>query len=297
MAAKKEVKVEKKFCTNCGKELGEKETCDCATTTSKSVDTEALKSMGKEFLDTNVKMYKKPETTLEEEVSKNSFKKTLIILGVIAVSYGLYLMGFFKALVGMIFELVMFFAQLSGEAVGAYSAIDFTKVIDLPYFKIFIYGTLIYYAISFLPVLASLAVAKLNKKNDFSFHKSTSLYVTSMIPTVIANVILAVIFMLNVSFLTTIGLIGVALINLTCLVNYIIGFLKEAEIKKDKKAYSVVGLIAIWLVLSYIVARLIITPLLTDIFKDFKVSGLSYDGSVLNTKNKSDFDFDDLFNW
>lgn len=47
-----------------------------------------------------------------------------------------------------------------------------------------------------------------------------------------------------------------------------------------------VGLIAIWLVLSYIVARLIITPLLTDIFKDFKVSGLSYDGSVLNTKTK-----------
>lgn len=297
MAAKKEVKVEKKFCTNCGKELVEGNTCDCASSVAQSVDTEALKNMGKEFLDVNIKMYKKPETTLEEEVNKTTFKRTLIILGVIALSYGLYLMGFFKALVGIIFEFIMFFAQLSGESVGTLSMIDFTKFIELPYFKIFIYGVLIYYAVSFLPVLASLAVAKLNKKNDFSFHKATSLYVTSMIPTVIVNVILAIIFMLNVRFLTTIGLIAGALINLTCLVNYIIGFLKESKINTDKKVYSVVSLIAIWLILSYIVTRLIITPIITDIFKDFRVNGSTYGGSILETKNKNDFEFDDLFNW
>ena len=79
---KEEVKVEKKFCTKCGKELTGDEACSCEKDAKKeeviSVNKEAMKSYGKKFVDTIIGMFKNPKTTIEKEVEAKDTTSNII---------------------------------------------------------------------------------------------------------------------------------------------------------------------------------------------------------------------------
>ncbi len=262
-----EVKVEKRFCTKCGKELLDGENCSCTLNTEVvSINTDAIASMGKGILNTIINMYKKPSTTLDNEVKNMNTKKDLIMLALIAISFGLYIMASFSRI------LVTF---------NGASRVSISHYIDIPYFKIFLYVSILYYALSFIPVIASYLVARLTKNYNFSLKKSLSLYATSMIPTIITNLLMAILYYLNL--LTFVGAIIGSVISIACFFHYALGYLKVTEIPEDKKSYALTSLIIIW-VISFIIAILVFAgSFLTDITKE------------VNFRNNSTYS--DIFNW
>lgn len=262
-----EVKVEKRFCTKCGKELLEGEVCSCNNQTEVvSINTDAITSMGKGVINTIINMYKKPSTTLDDEVKKVDTKSNLIILALIAISFGLYIMASFSRIL----------VTMSGA-----SRVSISHYIDIPYFKVFLYVSILYFALSFIPVIASYLVARLTKNYNFSLKKSLSLYATSMAPTILTNLLMAILYYLNL--LTFVGAIIGSIVGVACFFHYALGYLASTDIPKDKKSYALTSLIIIWIV-SFIIAILVFAgSFLTDITKE------------VNYKNNSTYS--DLFNW
>lgn len=263
---KSEVKVEKKFCTKCGKELLNGEICTCDAKEVISINKDALTSMGKGFLNTILNMYKKPSTTLDAEVERRDMSNNLFMLAVIAISFGLYIVAAFTTILGTI----------SGN-----SSLSLSHYVDIPYFKIFLYASVMYFALSFIPALAAYFVARLTKNNDFYLKKSISLYIVSMVPTIFTNLLMALLYYLNL--LTFIGALIGATISLMCLFNYIFGFTRYTKIPDDKKPYALTGLIIIWIV-TYIVAIVIFAgSIATDMTRDINI--------------KPSSTYTDRFNW
>jgi len=264
---KEEVKVEKRFCTKCGKELLDNETCSCETNNEVvSINTDAIASLGKNLINTILNMYKKPSTTLDDEVKKIDTKSNLIMLVLIAISFGLYIMASFSRIL---------------VAFNGASRVSINHYIDIPYFKIFLYVSIVYFALSFIPVVASYLVARLAAKNyNLTLKKSLSLYATSMAPTILTNLLMAVLYYLNL--LTFVGAIIGSVISISCFFHYALGYLKVTNIPDDKKSYALTSLIIIWIV-SFIIAILVFAgSVVTDITKE------------VNFRNN--FNYSDLFN-
>ena len=270
--AVEEIKVEKRFCTKCGKELKEGEVCDCTTNETVSAGTssingDAIVNTGKDIWHTILNVFKKPATTVSEEANSKSSNKSIILIIVLAISFALYLMAMFAGVAKGVEE--------------ASSSLWTTATVEVPYFQIFIYGILIYAIMAILPVVAALVVAKIAKNSNFTFKKAFNLYITSNAPMVFVYLGMAIILLLNVSLLNVLGNIATLIISLFCFFNFILGFNAETRIKEDRRSYAITGLITFWIVMIVVA---------------FLIVGATLVGSLVDDINTSN-DINDIFNW
>ena len=262
-----ELKVEKRFCKNCGKELIGEEECVCGSKPEVvSVNTDALKGLGKGFLDTIINMYKKPATTLDEEVNKKDLTANMIMLVAIAISFGIYMMGGFESI-------MLGFNDYN---------LNIKQVIEIPYFKIFLYMTLIYFILSFIPITVAFVISKLTGNNSFDFKKSISLYATSMAPTIFTNILMALMYYLNI--LSWVGALIGFVITIACFFNYILGYIRNNTISENKKSYDLTTLVFISIIGYFIAFIIFAGSMFTDMSGDFNIKA--------NNNN-----YNDLFNW
>lgn len=269
-----EVKVEKRFCTKCGKELKEGEVCDCTagetvSTSASSINGDAIVNTAKDIWHTILNVFKKPATTVSEEANSKSSNKSIILIIVLAISFALYLMATISS-----------FAKGVESAANSLWSISSTNV-DVNYFQVFIYGILIYAIMAILPVVAALVVAKIAKNSNFTFKKAFNLYITSNAPMVFVYLGMAIILLLNVSLLNVLGTIATLIISLFCFFNFILGFNAETKVKEDKRSYAVTGLITFWIVMIVVA---------------FLIVGATLVGSLVDDINTSN-DINDIFNW
>ena len=267
-----EVKVEKRFCTKCGKELKEGEVCDCTANETVSAGTssingDAIVNTGKDIWHAILNVFKKPATTVSEEANSKSSNKSIILIIVLAISFALYLMAMFAGVAKGVEE--------------ASSSLWTTATVEVPYFQIFIYGILIYAIMAILPVVAALVVAKIAKNSNFTFKKAFNLYITSNAPMVFVYLGMAIILLLNVSLLNVLGTIATLIISLFCFFNFILGFNAETRIKEDRRSYAITGLITFWIVMIVVA---------------FLIVGATLVGSLVDDINTSN-DINDIFNW
>ncbi len=255
---KEEVKLEKKFCTNCGRELNGDEECTCMKEEIISVNKEAVKGYGKKFIDTVVNMFKNPKTTIEGEVDKKDITSNMIMLGALALAFGLYVVSIFKTMFSSIMN------------------ININNIVSIPYFKIFLYAIIIYFIISFVPIVASFIIARIVGNQKFDIKKAISLYTTSMAPMVISYLIMALLYYLNI--LTWIGLIIGIIISILCFFHYILGYLDNVIVNKNKKAYLLTGLVSLWIIIDI----LFLAVLVMNISSDLTITN-SRDNSTFNS--------------
>lgn len=242
-----EVKVEKRFCTKCGKELKEGEVCNCEstnTTNAVTINSDAILNTAKNTLGTITNVYKKPDTTITEEINKKESTISIIILVSLAISFALYLM----AVVSNTFE------TLSNASYGLTTIVTN----DISYFKVFIYGVLIYAIMAVIPMFAAFIIAKITKNNNFTFKRAFKLYTTSNAPLIFGFLGLAIIMLLNVSLLNILGLLAGAIISIFCLFNFLLGFNKETTIREDRRSWAMTSIITVWVVIEIIALIIII---------------------------------------
>ena len=268
-----EVKVEKRFCTKCGKELKEGEVCDCTANETVSAGTssingDAIVNTGKDIWHAILNVFKKPATTVSEEANSKSSNKSIILIIVLAISFALYLMAVFAGVAKGVEE--------------ASSSLWTTATVEVPYFQIFIYGILIYAIMAILPVVAALVVAKIAKNSNFTFKKAFNLYITSNAPMVFVYLGMAIILLLNVSLLNVLGTIATLIISLFCFFNFILGFNAETRIKEDRRSYAITGLITFWIVMIVVA---------------FLIVGATLVGSLVDDISNTSNDINDIFNW
>lgn len=250
-----EVKVEKKFCTKCGKELTKGETCSCETTNVApvTINSDALLNTVKSTFTTINNVYKKPDTTIKEEVAKKESTFSTIIIISLAVSFAFYLMAMISA--------------AADTASNLTSGLTNVVTNDIPYFKVFIYGILMYAIMAVIPMFAAFLVGKITRNNNFTFKRAFKLYTTSCAPLIYAYLGMAVIMLINVSLLNTLGLIAMGIISAFCFFNFILGFNKETEIRDDRRSWAVTSIIAVWIAITIIAALLIFGSVLSDTTK------------------------------
>ena len=252
-----EVVVEKHFCKNCGKELIGDEVCDCTTSNEKTItiNTSKIKDLGLSFLNIIKNMFIKPASTIDEETSKSDMKMSIILLVIISLTMGLYMMGGFKSIM---------------TSIGVLGGFNLNDAISLPYFKIFIYVALISFIVSFIPITVAFLTTKLFKGENLNYKQCISLYATSMAPTIASNLLMALLYAINI--LSGLGAIIGAIVSVACFFNFILGFIKITKIKENKKAYALTTLTVVELVVSLIVSLLLMGSLLGDIYRDVKVN-------------------------
>jgi len=161
-------------------------------------------------------------------------------------------------------------AVVSTSVGGAISSLDnisygLTSSIDISYFKIFIYGLLIYGLMALIPMFAAFLIAKITKNNNYTFKKSFKLYTISNAPLIFAYAIMALILLINVSLLTILGFIAFAIISISCFFNFLLGFNKETKIHEDRRSYALTSILIVWVVIEVIAFLLIIGSAFSDI--------------------------------
>ncbi len=260
--ATEEVVVEKRFCKNCGKELKEGEVCDCtakeapkATGSSITINTGDLKELGLHFLNTIKNMFVHPASTVDEEVEEHDMKMGMLLLVVMAITVGLYVMGGFKSIIA---------------SIGSFADFNINDAVSIPYFKVFIYVTLINFIVAFIPITVAFLTNKIFKGESLSYKKCISLYATSMAPTIVSNLLMALLYAVNI--LSGLGAIIGVVISLICVFNFIVGFVRLTKIKENHQAYALTTLTVVYAVISVIVSVLLLGSLLSDVYKDIKVN-------------------------
>jgi len=264
----KEVKAEKKFCTKCGKEIkeGVEHECVQSSPATNSVTSDAVVNGIKDFFRLIGDSFKKPATTIKELVEKANWKHALITLAIIAISYGLYMSGAFTSLVGLL---------------GDFAGGDINDLVDIPYFKIFIYMTLINFIVAFVPITVAFVAGKMSHNKDFDYKKAICLYTYSMVPTIVTNILMALLYAVDI--LTWLGaLIGVV-VSVICFFHFIFGFVDTVKVSEDKKSYAISGVVIVWTILSLVLSILLTGSLVKDVAGDFEI--------------KDSNDYSDLFNW
>lgn len=242
-----EVKVEKRFCTKCGKELKEGEVCNCEstnTTSAVTINSDAILNTAKNTLGTITNVYKKPDTTITEEINKKESTISIIILISLAISFALYLMAIVSNTIN--------------AAANATYGLTTIVTNDVSYFKVFIYGILIYALMAVIPMFAAFIIGKITKNGNFTFKKAFKLYTTSNAPLVFGYLGLAIIMLLNVSLLNILGLLAGAIISIFCLFNFLLGFNKETTIREDRRSWAMTSIITVWVVIEIIALIIII---------------------------------------
>lgn len=267
-----EVKVEKKFCTKCGKELKEGEECSCEKSSNSNavtINSDALLNTVKSTIKTIVNVFKKPDTTITEEANKKDNTINIIILVSLAISFALYLM----AVVSM---------SIKAAADATYGLTIYVTN-NVSYFKVFIYGILIYALMAVIPIFAAFIIGKITKNNNFTFKRSFRLYVVSNAPLVFGYLGLALIMLLDVSLLNILGLLAGAIISVFCFFNFLLAFNKETTIRDDRRSWALTSIIIVWVVIEIIALLIVIGSAGLD----------SYD--KINNSNKPTYN--NSFNW
>ena len=263
-----EIKVEKKFCTKCGKELNFDEECTCDTkSVNVNIDFNEILNVLKGFFNKIINMYKKPASTLKEETNNSSLKYALIMLAVIAITYGLYLMGGFSSILSSLYGV---------------TGIGVNEFLDIPYFKIFIYMTLIYFLVSFIPIGITYLFARLTGNKELDFKKSINLYAYSNAPVIFSNLLMLVLTLVNL--LSWVGTIIGCVVSVFCFFNYILGFLEFVKVEEDKKAYSLTGIILSWVIVTVLIIALLGGSFIKDITADFGIKDNTYN-DIYNSFN------------
>ncbi len=266
-----EVKVEKRFCTKCGKELKEGEVCSCSAEGENSsnpeaiVNTDVIVNTGKDLWNTILNVFKKPTTTVSEEANNKRSNKSVILTIILAISFAFYLMAIFASTA----------RNVEDSLWGA-------TTIDVPYFQIFIYGIIIYAIMAILPVVAAIIIAKITKNNNFNFKKSFNLYITSNAPMIFAYLGMAIILLLNVKLLTVLGTIATLIIGVFCFFNFIFGFNSETKIKDDRRSYAITGLISLWVIMICVA---------------FMIVAATFADGIIDEITDNSNNYSDIFNW
>ncbi len=258
-----EVKVEKKFCTKCGRELNEGEVCNCTEVKPEvKVTQDAILGYGKELLNTIIDMFKKPEETIEAKIKSNKTSHNMLILGAIAISFGLYFTGAFASIL---------------KFLSAFIQINIADVIVIPYFKIFLFMGIINFVLAFIPIgVAFLGTKIFNGKNS-DFKTILTLYAVSYAPTIFTNLLMFITSYFNI--LGVIGAIIGLVMGIVCFFNFTLGYLKIEEFKVNLKAYAIS---TVWIVSALLYMAIMITCL------DNFVGGMAKDLDYTN--NDSYFD-------
>lgn len=260
--AVEEVHAEKRFCTKCGKELNNGEVCSCEATSkvespAVTINKDAIMNTGKNIWHTIIDMLKKPASTIDEELKTNDTNKSIILLIILAITFALYLMAVVSSSVSNAVNSI----NSLGNALGTTS-----KIIQVPYFKIFIYGILIYAIISVIPMLATLIVAKITHNNNYNLRKAFKLYAISNAPLTIAYLGISVILLLNISLLNVLGYIAFAIISISCFFNFILTFDKLTTIREDRRSYALTSVLIIWVVIEIVAVLLVAGSVINDLY-------------------------------
>ena len=268
--AVEEVKVEKRFCTKCGKELKEGEVCSCSEAETQNngttVNGDAIVNTCKNVWNTIINVFKKPATTVADEVESKDTNKSIILIILLAISFALYLMA-----------LVSGIADGVEQATWGLSSV----VYEVNYFQVFIYGILIYALMAIIPIVSALIVAKITRNGDFSFKKAFKLYVTSNAPLILAYLGMAIIYLLDVTLLNVLGLIVFCIISIACFFNFILGFNDQTKIRSDRRSYALTSLMTLWVVIMVVA---------------FITIGGSVAGDLIDKTTPSN-NYNDIFNW
>ena len=258
--AVEEIKVEKRFCTKCGKELKEGEVCDCSTTeevsTPSTVNGDAIVNTCKNVWNTIINVFKRPATTIKEEVESKENNKSIILLVLLAVSFAFYLMAIISGMVSGVEEAANSFWSYADAQV------------DVNYFQVFIYGILIYAIVAIIPIVAALIVGKITKNNNFTFKKAFKLYITSNAPLVLVYLGMAIILLIDVNLLNVLGTIASMIISVLCFFNFILGFNSEIKVKEDRRSYAITGLITTWIVILVVAFLIVGATIFGSIIED-----------------------------
>ena len=253
---------EKKFCTNCGKQLKKGETCDCKKeSTSKTTSTD-FAGIAKGLWEDLVNMFKKPATTVKEKVKEANVTTSLIVLGLISISIGIFAMAFAKLSIGAVLN-------------------TFIKEVEIPYFKMFVYGALITFGGSFIPILVSFGTAKVVKEDKFDFKKSLALYAYSYYPLTVAFLAFSVIILANINLLTDICIVAFSILAIATCVTYIKAYLEEVEIKADRVAYTIAIMLVVIGLVSGFASKYIATSTAKDITSSVSTKSTSGLSSLL----------------
>lgn len=267
-----EVKVEKRFCTKCGKELKEGEVCSCENVTNNTsavtINSDVLLNTVKNTFNTIINVFKKPDTTITEETNRKDNTISIIILISLAISFALYLMSIVSNSVN----------ALSDATLGLTTIVTG----NISYFKVFIYGILIYALMAVIPMFAAFLIGKITKNNNFTFKKAYRIYTISNAPLIFGYLGLAVIMLINVSLLNILGILAGAIISVFCFFNFLHGFNKETTIREDRRSWALTSIITVWVVIE-IIALIIIVG----------AAGLDTYDKVTNNKPT----YNNTFNW
>ncbi len=247
-SATKEVAVEKKFCTKCGRELNAGEVCNCEATASTGADPMASFFSG--FLDTFKRLIKKPYETLKREVAKSNVTQAIIMILMGAISFGLFLMTSIKSL----YVTIMTFVSHVSQVVMVSD--EYTKWGDLmeelidseqefPLFAQFLFGFLAFIAIAAIVILIAVAIAKYKKNNNFDVKKGLSLFAVSSLPAAAAFLIMAVLGLFNSFFVFVIAIIIGVVAVLACFANFVSVYMTYINDNNPKDVYTLAALIVL----------------------------------------------------
>lgn len=230
-----------KFCEKCGKPLVDGKCSDCASNTSVTV---AKKDNGGFDFNKLVSMLKdtftKPVELITKETNDDNFSLSWIIAAIGAVSMGLFIMAIAKSL----YPTIMSMMGLSSSIYGSLSLSSMG--IEIPYFKIFFIGIIVYllYSLLFSGLLylisGKLFKGKLNFKKSFVLYQVSSII---MIVGLLVSAILSLVYM-------PLGLIVLMATSVLNLVYFISGLIEVSGVNKNLVGYTyVVLLVAIYLVM------------------------------------------------
>ena len=280
---KTEEKVEKKFCTNCGKELKAGETCTC-TSTTENPSTDPMAAFGASFVATFKKMFTNPTETLKEETDKANLTNGIINLLIVTLSFGIFMMCFFKSLFVFVSHLMTrmagVFAGASEEIVSLSDMMEAAGDLSLPYFTQFLWAILIYVIFAVVAILITVGIAKFFKNNTFDFKKAVNLYAVSMLPSIAAFLVMAVLGLIGNAVISIIALFAGLIVIIACVVNYITVFMEYLDVQKEKRVYAITALIAIFV---------IVLSIFTGMFGDKISEGIIEE--IESSESSSDFSF------
>lgn len=292
-------KVEKKFCTNCGKEIIGDEICDCQKTVEETnvkpvaapvaetqtgvqsqpinVNTDAMAKLFKRFINTILNMFVRPSSTVKSEVENPSIGSSMLILGAIALTYGLTISVAFSSIISLISLIT-----------GGISDV----VISIPYVKIFFIMSIVKFGLDFIPITCAFLVAKITKCREFTYKKAISLYATSMAPMIFANLANALFSLTGI--LSFIGSIASAIVSMFTYFNFILGFVDTTKVKDDAKSYAVTGMMMLSTIISGIITVLVVIFMIAVLFSSLF---MKVENSIGHYSNSDSYYNDNSFDW
>lgn len=260
---KEEVVVEKRFCPDCGKELPENEVCNCKETHEEvvSINVDKITKAFKNIWNIIINWFKKPYKTVMDEAEKENTKTNMFIIILLVISASL-----------------CFVASISSFLSSIY---DVRNFIEIPYFKFFVYALVFEFILVFVPISATYIIAKITGSKNYSYKKSIALYVNSMVPMILANLFMALLYLLHI--IPVVGLLVNLIIGIIAFFNYIFVYLDLTKIKNDIKSYATCGLIIINILLTIIVLSIFTSSIRESI------------GTKINNGLNNNYNFNDLF--